>query len=70
MNIAAASILERSTSHVVALPPDSLRVGPRDQVERVHVAVHAHRNAFLKGEWLINGRHALYSLMAELALTK
>ena len=34
-------------SHVAALSPEPLRVDPGDEVEGVHVAVHAHRNAFL-----------------------
>ena len=35
-------------SHVAALSPEPLRVDPGDEVEGVHVAVHAHRDAFLE----------------------
>ena len=35
------------SSHVAALSPEPLGVDPGDEVEGVHVAVHAHRNAFL-----------------------
>ena len=34
-------------SHVAALSPQPLRVDPGDEVEGVHVAVHAHGDAFL-----------------------
>ncbi len=37
----------RIASHV-ALPPQSLRVGARHEVEGVHVAIHAHGYAFLQ----------------------
>ena len=35
-------------SHVAALSPEPLGVDPGDEVEGVHVAVHAHRDAFLE----------------------
>ena len=35
-------------SHVAALSPQPFGVDPGDEVEGVHVAVHAHRDAFLE----------------------
>ena len=40
--------LSPSVLHLGALPSQPLRVGPRDEVEGVHVAVHAHGHAFLQ----------------------
>ena len=39
--------IQIACSHVAALPSQSLGVDSGDKVEGVHVAVHAHGNAFL-----------------------
>ena len=46
--------LKSDCSHVAALSPEPLGVDPGDEVEGVHVAVHAHRDAFLEKEFFRN----------------
>ena len=40
--------VETDQLHVVTFSPEALGIGARDDVEGVHVAVHAHGDAFLK----------------------